>query len=49
MPEAMAHFNMTRDQLYHYIKTHGITKVKVGRIIKISKQELDNLFAPPTI
>ncbi len=49
MPEAMEHFNMTRDQLYHYIKTHGITKVKVGRIIKISKQELDNLFAPPTI
>ena len=49
MPEAMAHFNMTRDQLYHYIKTHGIKKVKVGRIIKISKQELDNLFAPPTI
>lgn len=49
MPEAMAHFNMTRDQLYHYIKTHGITKVKVGRIIKISKQELDNLFAPPMI
>ncbi len=49
MPEAMAHFSMTRDQLYHYIKTHGITKVKIGRIIKISKQELDNLFAPPTI
>lgn len=49
MTEAMAHFNMTRDQLYHYIKTYGITKVKVGRIIKISKQELDNLFAPPMI
>ena len=49
MAEAMAHFNMTRDQLYHYIKTYGITKVKTGRIIKISKQELDNLFAPPMI
>lgn len=49
MAEAMEHFNMTRDQLYHYIKTYGITKVKTGRIIKISKQELDNLFAPPTI
>ena len=49
MAEAMGHFNMTRDQLYHYIKTHGITKVKIGRIIKISKQELDNLFAPPVI
>lgn len=49
MAEAIEHFNMTRDQLYHYIKTHGITKVKTGRIIKISKQELDNLFAPPVI
>lgn len=49
VPEAMAKYSMTRDQLYHYIKTYGISKVKVGRIIKISKQELDNLFAPPTI
>ena len=49
MQEAMAKYSMTRDQLYHYIKTYCISKVKVGRIIKISKQELDNLFAPPTI
>lgn len=49
MAEAMGKFNMTRDQLYHYIKTYGITKVKTGRTIKISKQELDNLFAPPMI
>lgn len=49
MQEAMAKYGMTRDQLYHYIKTYGINKVKVGRIIKISKQELDNLFAPPTM
>lgn len=35
MAEAMAHFDMTRDQLYHYIKTYGISKVKVGKIIKI--------------
>lgn len=34
MAEAMKHFNMTHDQIYHYIKTHGITKVKIGRIIK---------------
>lgn len=49
MREAMAKYGMTRDQLYHYIKTYGISKVKVGRIVKISKQELDNLFAPPKI
>ena len=49
MQEAMAKYNMTRDQLYHYIKTYGISKIKVGRIVKISKQELDNLFSPPKI
>ena len=40
---------MTRDQIYHYVKTYGISKFKVGRTVKISKQELDNLFAPPKI
>lgn len=49
MQEAMVHFGMTRDQLYHYIKTYGINKKKVGRIIQISKQELDNLLSPPVI
>ena len=49
MPEAMAKYGMTRDQIYHYVKTYGISKVKVGRIIKISRQEFDNLFAPPRI
>ena len=49
MREAMAKYGMTRDKLYHYIKTYAISMVKVGRIIKISKQELDNLFAPPTL
>lgn len=53
IPEAMVKFNFTRDQLYHYIKTYGISKVKEGRIVKIDKAELDALFdklmAPPSI
>ena len=49
IPEAIEKYNMTRDQIYHYVKTYGISKIKVGRIVKISKQELDNLFAPPKI
>ena len=49
IPEGMEKYSMTRDQIYHYVKTYGISKIKVGRIVKISKQELDNLFAPPKI
>lgn len=49
IPEAIEKYNMTRDQIYHYVKTYGISKIKVGRIVKISKQELDNLFSPPKI
>ena len=49
IPEAMEKYSMTRDQIYHYVKTYGISKFKVGRTVKISKQELDNLFAPPKI
>lgn len=49
MQEAIEKYNMTRDQIYHYVKTYGISKIKVGRIVKISKQELDNLFSPPKI
>lgn len=49
IPDAMEKYSMTRDQIYHYVKTYGISKVKVGRIVKISKQELDNLFALPKI
>ena len=46
---AMAKFHVTRDQLYHYAKTHNIPKVQEGKYVKLSKKELDELFAPPTI
>ena len=45
----MAKFHVTRDQLYHYAKTYNIPKVQEGKYVKLSKKELDELFAPPTI
>lgn len=45
----MAKFHVSRDQLYHYVKTYNIPKVQEGKYVKLSKKELDELFAPPTI
>ena len=45
--EAMARYNLTRDRLYHYVRFHNIPKIQEGRYIKISKPELDALFAQP--
>lgn len=47
--EAMAKFNLTRDQPYHYSKYHNIPRVKVGKYVKISRPELDKLFEAPKI
>ena len=47
--EAMAKFHVTRDQLYHYVKTYNIPKVQEGKYVKLSKKELDDLLAPPAI
>ena len=47
--EAMAKFNLTRDQLYHYAKYHNIHRVKVGKYVKISRPELDSLLGDPKI
>lgn len=47
--EAIEKFNLTRDQLYHYVKFNNIPRVKVGKYTKISKPELDKLFAAPII
>lgn len=46
--EAMEKYNLTRDQLYHYVKWHHISKVQEGKYIKISRKELDDLLAPPS-
>lgn len=47
--EAMERFNLTRDQLYHYVKYHNIPRIKVGKYTKILRAELDKLFEPPKI
>ena len=49
IPEAMEKFNLTRDQLYHYVAYHNITRIKVGKYTKIVRAELDKFFEPPMI
>ena len=49
IPEAMKKYNLTRDQLYHYVKYHNITRIKVGKYTKILRSELDKFFEPPKI
>ena len=49
IPEAMEKYNLTRDQLYHYVKYHNISRIKVGKYTKILRSELDKFFEPPKI
>ena len=49
IPDAMEKYNLTRDQLYHYVKYHNITRIKVGKYTKILRSELDKFFEPPKI
>ena len=49
IPEAMEKFNLTRDQLYHYVAYHNIKRIKVGKYTKIVRAELDKFFEPPKI
>ena len=49
MPEAMARYNMTRDQISHYVRTHNIPRSYEGRYVRIDRKALDALFAPPKI
>ncbi|MCC8177154.1 MAG: helix-turn-helix domain-containing protein [Bacteroidales bacterium] len=49
VPEAMAKYGCTRDQLDHYLKTYDVRRVKEGRIIRILKIDLDPVFAPPIL
>lgn len=49
MKEAMAKFNMTRDQIYHYTKVFNVPKIMEGKYVKIAKKELDEALEPPKI
>ncbi len=46
VPEAMGKYSLTRDQLYHYVKTYKITKLRCGKYIKLNAKELEALFNP---
>ncbi|MCD8288942.1 MAG: helix-turn-helix domain-containing protein [Prevotella sp.] len=47
--EATEKYHITRDQLYHYVKRYSIPKQQKGRYVRISRKELDALFAPPVL
>lgn len=49
MPEAMARYNMTRDQISHYVRSHNIPRSYEGRYVRIDRKALDALFAPPSL
>lgn len=46
VPEAMEKYSLTRDQLYHYVKTHKISKLRCGKHAKLNAKELEALFNP---
>ena len=47
--EAMEKYGLTHDQVCHYLKTYKIKKVEVGKFTKFSREEFDNLLAPPIL
>ena len=47
--EAMEKYGLTHDQVCHYLKTYKIKKVKTGKYTKFSREEFDNLLAPPIL
>lgn len=46
VPEAMEKYSLTRDQLYHYVKTYKITKLRCGKYVRLNAKELAELFNP---
>ena len=44
--EAMEKYSLTREQLYHYVKTYKITKLKSGKYVRLNAKELEVLFNP---
>ena len=47
--EAMDKYNLTHDQVCHYLKAYKIYKIKVGKITKFDREQFDELFTPPKI
>ena len=45
----MEKYALTHDQVCHYLKAYNITKVKVGKFTKFSREEFDRLLSPPIL
>lgn len=43
---AMEKYSMTRDQLYHYVKTYKVNKLRCGRYVKLNAKELEAILNP---
>lgn len=44
--DAMEKYSLTHDQLYHYVKTYKITRLRCGKYVKLNYKELAELFNP---
>ena len=44
--DVMEKYSLTRDQLYHYVKTYKITKLRCGKYVKLNAKESEALFNP---
>lgn len=47
--EARAIYQLTHDQIYSYVKYHGLRKKKVGKYTYILRSEIDAILQPPTL
>ncbi len=46
--EVRAEYNLTHDQLYNYVKYHGLRRKKVGKYTYVLRSEIDAILRPPT-
>ena len=42
--DAMEKYSLTRDQLYHYVKTYKITKLRCGKHVKTERQRVSGVI-----
>ena len=47
--EVRAIYQLTHDQIYSYVKYHGLRKKKVGKYTYILRSEIDAILQPPTL
>ena len=47
--EVRAAYHLTHDQIYSYVKYHGLRKKKVGKYTYVLRSEIDAILKPPTL